>query len=62
MFCPPTVKKDIDMPAVWEDVRREPSLAETMGDPIIQAIMLYDGLTEEDFSPSAEALAEQEAA
>lgn len=50
------------MPAVWEDVRREPSLAETMEDPIIQAIMQYDGLTEEDFSPSAQALAEIQAA
>lgn len=50
------------MPAVWEDVRREPSLAETMEDPIIQAIMQYDGLTEEDFSLGAQALVETQAA
>lgn len=50
------------MPAVWEDVRREPSLAETFEDPIIRALMHYDGITEEDFSPMAEAVKEIQAA
>lgn len=44
------------MPTNWEGIQREPNLLEMIEDPIIQALMQYDRVTEEEFPPLVEAI------